>query len=100
MVVRFDSKLLQQTVERKAEPIGVEGDRPSKKGGMSEADAIVNEAKKSMSDGGRTLHTDEEVAEERVRVSQEVIREEEEQEVGPEVDAEKLKNMKESQRNQ
>ena len=53
MVVRFDNKALQQTVDRKTELIGVEGDPSStKKGGISEADAIVGEARKSMGDVG------------------------------------------------
>jgi protein phosphatase PTC1 len=100
MVVRFDNKALQQTVEKKNEPIGVEGDPPStKKGGISEADAIVNEARKSMGDvPGKVLHLDNEVEEERIRVSQEIIREEEEKEVGPELDAEGLKNVPEMQK--
>lgn len=97
MIVRFDNKALQQTVEKKTEPIGVEGDPPStKKGGISEADAIVKEARKSMGEGpGRILHSDNEVEDERVRVSQEIIREEEEKEVGPELDPEGLKNLTE-----
>ena len=95
MVVRFDSKALQQTVDRKTEPIGVEGDPPSnKKGGISEADAIVKEARKSMSDSS-TLVPDETSSEER-SISQDVIREEEEKEVGPEIDPGGLKVVNES----
>ena len=95
MIVRFDNKALLQTVERKAEPIGVEGDPPStKKGGISEADAIVKEARKSMGEGpGKTLQSDGEVEEVKARISQEIIREEAEKEVGPEVDPEGLKNI-------
>ena len=99
MIVRFDNRALQQTVERKAEPIGVDGDPSTKKqGGISEADAIVKEARKSMSDGsGRVLHSDvkldEGSEEEKARISQEIIREEEEKEVGPEVDPNGLKNV-------
>jgi len=86
MIVRFDNKALQQTVERKAEPIGVEGDPPTnKKGGISEADAIIKEARKSMSDSS-LLVPDEAPSEDKAKISQEVIREEEEKEVGPEVD--------------
>ena len=92
MIVRFDNKALQQTVERKAEPIGVEGDPPSnKKGGISEADAIIQEARKSMSDSG--LAPEEVSAEEKAKISQEVIREEEEKEVGPEVDPAGLRDI-------
>ncbi|CAF9940524.1 Protein phosphatase 2C 1 [Imshaugia aleurites] len=99
MVVRFDNSKLQQTVERKTEPIGVEGDPPSiKAGGISEADAIVGEARKSMSDVGHVLHSDvrpeEGLEEDKARISQEIIREEEEKEVGPEVDPEGLKSMR------
>ena len=97
MVVRFDNGKLQQTVERKTEAIGVEGDPPSiRAGGISEADAIVGEARKSMGDVGHVLHSDvrseEGVEEDKARISQEIIREEEEKEVGPEVDADGLKN--------
>lgn len=82
MVVRFDNKALQQTVERKTEAIGVEGDPPSnKKGGISEADAIVREARKSMGD----IQIDG-TTEERTGISQEVIEEEAEKEPGPELD--------------
>lgn len=98
MVVRFDNSRLQQTVERKTEPIGVEGDPPSiKAGGISEADAIVGEARKSMGDVGHVLHSDvrseEGLEEDKARISQEIIREEEEKEVGPEVDPEGLKKV-------
>lgn len=95
MIVRFDNKLLQQTVEHIAEPIGVEGDPLSTiKGGISEVDAIVREARKSMGDSSHILHSDvrsEDVEEEKARISQEIIREEEEKEVGPEMDPEGLK---------
>ena len=105
MIVRFDNKAVQQNVERRSEPIGVDGDPPTKKqGGISEADAIVKEARKSMGDGtGRILHSDirsdEGWEEEKARVSQEIIREEEEKEVGPELDPDGLKHMPEVQRN-
>lgn len=86
MIVRFDNKALQQTVERRTEPIGVEGDPPStKKGGISEADALVKEARKSMSDAGKTPPTREVPEEEKKRVSKEIIKEEEEKEAGPEL---------------
>lgn len=81
MIVRFDNKALQQTVERKNEPIGVEGDPPSnKKGGISEADAIVKEARRSMGDVGHGLE-DEDAAD----IKKEIIEEEEEKEPGPEL---------------
>ena len=96
MLVRFDGKALQKTVERKAEPIGVEGDPPTKNGGISEADAIVKEARKSMGD----MVKPEEVEETKGRVSREIIKEEEEKEPGPEVDPEGSKHLKAAQQSQ
>ena len=52
MVVRFDSRLTQQTVANQTEPIGVEGDPASKHGGLTEAEAIVLETKKKLDEGG------------------------------------------------
>ncbi|KAL1998349.1 hypothetical protein VTN02DRAFT_6356 [Thermoascus thermophilus] len=53
MVIRFDSDLHKNIVERRSEPIGVEGDPPSrKKGGVSEADKIVEGARKCMANAG------------------------------------------------
>ncbi len=95
MVVRFDNKALQQTVERRTEAIGVEGDPSStKKGGISEADAIIKEARKSMGDAGK-LGAESEVAEEvqKGRFSQEVIEEEEEKEPGPKLNLEGEKHI-------
>ena len=88
MVVRFDNKALRQAADKKVDPIGVEGDTPSKKGGLSEADAIVREARKSLAlpDG---LDVEEQIN----RVSQEIIREEEEKEPGPELDLGGAKSM-------
>ena len=49
MVVRFDANLIRDVVERRSEPIGVEGDPLSQvKGGISEADKIVEGAKKRL----------------------------------------------------
>lgn len=89
MLVRFDGRAVQQTVERKAEAIGVEGDPPTKQGGISEADAIVKEARKSMGDMARG----EELEETKRRVSQEIIREEVESEPGPELDPDGAKHF-------
>lgn len=51
MVVRFDANLIRDVVERRSEPIGVEGDPLSQvKGGISEADKIVEGAKKKLED--------------------------------------------------
>lgn len=94
MIVRFDNKALQQTVERRTEPIGVEGDPPStKKGGISEADALVKEARKSMGDGGKHLPTGDVLEEEKTRVSKEIIKEEDEKEPGPELKLDGVKQL-------
>lgn len=89
MLVRFDGKAVQETVQRKTEPIGVEGDPTSKQGGISEADAIVKEARKSMGE----VKKPEEIEETKRRVSQEMIREECEHEPGPELDPEGIKYL-------
>ncbi|KAK4994775.1 mgpp2cl-1, protein phosphatase 2C-like protein 1, partial [Elasticomyces elasticus] len=52
MVVRFETSLVQRVVERKTEPIGVEGDPARPLGGISEADAIVLESKKKLDESG------------------------------------------------
>lgn len=49
MVIRFDNQALK--ARKRDSTIGVEGDMDTSKVGISEADAIVSEAKKSM-DGG------------------------------------------------
>lgn len=74
MVVRFDGQRVQQTVERKAEPIGVEGDPATQKGGLSEAEAIVLEQKKKLDESGQSLE----------RMPSDIT-EEEEAEPGPEL---------------
>ena len=72
------------------EPIGVEGDPLSmKKGGISEADAIIREARKSMGDIGLDGTPDE-----RALISSEIIQEEEEKEPGPELYPEGAKKAK------
>lgn len=50
MVIRFDSKLVQSTVERKTDLIGVEGD-PTVKGGVTEIEKIVSEARRKSGSG-------------------------------------------------
>lgn len=55
MIVRFDGQLVQQTVDRKTDPIGVEGDPTSRNGGMSEVDAIVQSQKKKLDESGELL---------------------------------------------
>ena len=91
MVVRFDNRAVVQTVERQKEPIGVEGDQ---KGGMSEADAIVKEARKSMGDIGRGSLALDGANDETKAVTQDMIREEAEQEPGPELDPQGAQALK------
>lgn len=55
MVVRFDSKAVQQAVAKEVPPIGVEGDAAGKMGGISEAEAIVAESKKKLDESGERL---------------------------------------------
>ncbi|KAH0547603.1 hypothetical protein FGG08_000328 [Glutinoglossum americanum] len=65
MIVRFDNKAVQNTVDRKVEPIGVEGDPPGKKGGISETEAIMRDAKaKVLGEGAEPQPKDSETAEE------------------------------------
>ena len=79
MVVRFDGKALQQTLEHKKEPIGVEGDPAStKKGGMSETDAKISEARKGMPNADVIPSVVAAQPEEKSKPGPEVIKEEEE----------------------
>lgn len=55
MVVRFDSKLLQQTVADTAAAIGVEGDPATNSAGISEAEAIVRQSQKALDESGGKL---------------------------------------------
>ncbi|KAK5154963.1 phosphatase 2C-like domain-containing protein [Cryomyces antarcticus] len=80
MVVRFDNKAVQDTVKRIAEPIGVDGDPPTTRGGLSEAEAIVLQSRKKL---------DETEDDQLEKVPSDVIREEsEEPEPGPELNLE------------
>ena len=81
MVIRFDSKAVQETVEKKTEPIGVEGD--AKQSGLTEAEAIVLESKKKLDESGGGLD----------RVPTELIEQQQrevETDPGPELNAEAL----------
>jgi len=55
MIVRFDPQKVQHVTERKAEAIGVEGDPPSQAGGISEADAIVQEQRSKLEKSGELI---------------------------------------------
>ena len=64
MVVRFDAKAVQQAVAQQTEPIGVEGDAPSKKGSVTESEAIVAEAQQKTRGMDRGNHSPGRVVEE------------------------------------
>ena len=79
MVVRFDNKALRQ---RKNEAtIGVDGDQASTKGGVTEADAIVAQARRSMDEASQSTES----------AAKEIIMEESEAEPGPELNLEAAK---------
>ena len=83
MIVRFDNKAVQQAVENKAEPIGVEGDPGSKTGGLSEAEHLVLESKKKLDDTG-------EIGAPLGRLPTDLVEQEEAAEPGPELNVEAL----------
>lgn len=79
MVVRFDNKAVRQ---RKNEgTIGVEGDPLTAKGNMTEAEALVAQARKSIGESTQSLES----------AAAEIIQEEEEKEPGPELNLEAAK---------
>ena len=84
MVIRFDSKLVQETVQQKTEPIGVDGDPGTKESGLSEADRIVAEQRKQLEDAG--VHPDG-----LIKVPTEIIEGEQDTEPGPELNVAALK---------
>jgi protein phosphatase PTC1 len=55
MVVRFDNKAVQQTVDKVVEPIGVEGDPATRAGGMTESEAIVREQENKLNATGEKI---------------------------------------------
>lgn len=57
MVVRFDNKAVQQTVDKVVEPIGVEGDPATRAGGLTESEAIVREQENKLNATGEKLDT-------------------------------------------
>jgi len=75
MVVRFDGQAVQQTVDRKAEPIGVEGDPATQKGGITETEAIIGRQKEVLHESGESLD----------RVPSNIAEETENEEPGPEL---------------
>jgi protein phosphatase PTC1 len=90
MIVRFNSRAVQDTVEQRTEPIGVDGDPPSTvKGGISETEAIVGAVRKSLNSDGQSVDLE--------KIDTEMILEgqEEDPEPGPELDPEGLKKARE-----
>jgi protein phosphatase PTC1 len=79
MVVRFDNKALRQRKNDAA--MGVEGDQATMKGGITEADAIVAQAKKSIGEADTSVE----------HAAQEIIMEEAEAEPGPELNIDAAK---------
>lgn len=81
MVIRLDSTRVKEVVNNKADPIGVDGDSPMTHG-VSEADKIVEGARKSMANAG--IADDPESAQ---QVHDEVLEKmsDNEQEPGPEL---------------
>ncbi|OCK81350.1 protein phosphatase-like protein 2C [Lepidopterella palustris CBS 459.81] len=79
MIVRFDNKALKQ--RKNESSIGVDGDHLTAKGGISEADAIVSQAKKQVSETGEPIE----------KAASDMIMEEEESEPGPELNVDAFK---------
>ncbi|KAK3113049.1 mgpp2cl-1, protein phosphatase 2C-like protein 1 [Teratosphaeriaceae sp. CCFEE 6253] len=88
MVVRFDSKAVQQTVAREVAPIGVDGDAATKAGGVSEADAIVLDQKQRLEQSGEKLDRIPSDLHETIEEHKGM------QEAGPELNAEALENAR------
>jgi len=79
MVVRFDNKALRQRKNEAA--MGVDGDQAALKGGVTEAEAIVAQAKKSIGEPDQSVES----------AAKEIIMEEAEAEPGPELNMEAAK---------
>lgn len=73
MVVRFDNKALRQRKNDAA--MGVDGDQSTVKGGITEAEAIVAQARKSVGEPEQSVES----------AAKEIIMEESEAEPGPEL---------------
>ena len=78
MIVRFDGQKVQEQVQNKTDPIGVEGDPASKEGGLTEAESLVLESKKKLDESG---------VEQLDRVPSDIMEQEEDAEPGPELNA-------------
>jgi len=73
MVVRFDNKALRQ--RKNDAMMGVDGDQATMKGGITEADAIVAQARKNIGEPETSVEN----------AAKEIIMEEAEAEPGPEL---------------
>lgn len=73
MVVRFDNKALRQRKNEAA--MGVDGDQATLKGGITEAEAIVAQARRSITEADQSVES----------AAKEIIMEETEAEPGPEL---------------
>jgi protein phosphatase PTC1 len=79
MVVRFDNRALRQRKNDAA--MGVEGDQATMRGGITEAEAIVAQAQKSIGEPETSVES----------VTREIIMEEAEAEPGPELNIDAAK---------
>ena len=81
MVIRFDAERVKSVANRVVEPIGVDGDPPTNIGrGVSEAEKIVEGARKSMANAG--ISDDPETAE---KATEEILQRMSDDEPGPEL---------------
>lgn len=79
MVVRFDNKALRQRKNDAA--MGVDGDQATMKGGITEAESIVAQARKSIGEPEQSVES----------AAKEIIMEEAEAEPGPELNIDAAK---------
>lgn len=79
MVVRFDNKAVRQRKNEGA--IGVEGDPLTARGSVTEAEAIVAQARKSIAEPQQSVES----------AAAEIIQEEQKKEPGPELNIEAAK---------
>lgn len=85
MVVRFDNQRLRQAAENQTEPIGVDGDEASKRGTLSETDAIVGQARNNLASEGKLAAPEDAGSLADQIIKEEVEKEEQGKELGPEL---------------
>ena len=88
MIVRLDGQAVQSTVEHRTEPIGVEGDPATRRGRLSEAEALVLGAKQKAWEGGARS-----IADDRKVVTPETVAKLTQGEPGPELHPEPSKDV-------